>query len=353
MIKRFKSIYNTKVMKIFGRIKLSIFRLIYKSNKLSTLYYLIFSDAFDRESKAVINGILRYEGEPYPYQQSSYLLRRSIHRLEKGLLMKPRRDIFALEYINDAIDCYEQLAQSSSGDQNDEVNWAHDVLALYFKVTGSHPIIDKARERFNSFTGRGFPQKDALFVPYARDINNKPPVDYESFLKLAYQRRSVRWYLPKPVPRELVDEAIKIASLSPSACNRQPFIFRIFDEPELVQKIAALPGGTTGFYQNFPMIVVLVGQLGAYASERDRHIIYIDGSLAAMSFMFALETLGLSSCAINWPDIKTKENKMADFLRLASDERVIMLISVGYPDPEGLVAYSQKKDLDMLRKYNS
>jgi nitroreductase len=110
--------------------------------------------------------------------------------------------------------------------------------------------------------------------------------------------------------------------------------------------------GTRGFSDNFPAIVVVVGRQRAYANHRDRHIIYIDGSLAAMSFIYALETMGLSSCAINWPDMEPQESAMTRLLGLEPDERVIMLIAVGYADPEGLIPYSQKLGLDRVRSYN-
>jgi nitroreductase len=78
----------------------------------------------------------------------------------------------------------------------------------------------------------------------------------------------------------------------------------------------------------------------------------VDASLAVMPFMMALETLGLSSSPINWPDFEPLERKMQKTLHLEDDERVIMLIAVGYADPEGLVAFSQKKELDVFRSYN-
>jgi hypothetical protein len=40
-------------------------------------------------------------------------------------------------------------------------------------------------------------------------------------------------------------------------------------------------------------------------------------------------------------------------LRLKPTERVIMLIAVGYADPEGIIPFSQKKTLDVLRSYNA
>jgi hypothetical protein len=43
---------------------------------------------------------------------------------------------------------------------------------------------------------------------------------------------------------------------------------------------------------------------------------------------------------------------MQKALNLDFDERVVMLIAVGYPDPNGMVAWSEKKSLDILRRYN-
>ena len=39
-------------------------------------------------------------------------------------------------------------------------------------------------------------------------------------------------------------------------------------------------------------------------------------------------------------------------LGLEPDERVIMLVALGDPDPEGLVTYSQKRPLDELRSFS-
>lgn len=330
------------ILNVFTRFKIS-----------PLLYYLLFSSAFNRECRACLSGRKKYIEDLRATSNSSYLLRRNIHRIEKGILMKPRREIFATEYIKETVDVYEKMISCQALDCNSEENkWAFDVLSEYFAVVGSDKRIDKARDQFAALRSRDFSiPNEKKFVPYRRKLENHP-VSYELFLELANRRRSVRWYLDKPVSRTLIDRAVDVASLSPSACNRQPFEFRVFDDPELAKEISALPMGTKGFCHNVPVIVVLVGKLSAYFSERDRHIIYIDGSLAAMSFMYALETLGLSSCPINWPDIEDLERKMDSLLRLERDERSIMLISVGHPDPEGMVAYSQKKVLDQIRRYN-
>lgn len=325
----------------------------------SYLYYTFFSPAFRREQYAFLYGRQKYQQQcqnPQPGQR--YRLRRNIHRLEKGLLLRPRRPLFALDYISETVADYslsrQAIRDTTAAAQDGELLWAHDVLAAYFQVVEQHPIVERARQQFQRLPPvRAVGGAPIQAIPYQRNLQALPPVTYTALQALAERRRSVRDYLPKPVPRSLIDQAITVAAQAPSACNRQPFLFYVLDEPDLIAKAAELPIGLHGYTQNIPVLVILIGRLRAYAEERDRHLIYIDSALAAMSFMLALETLDLSSCPINWPDIEAHERAMAHLLQLEPDERPILLISVGYPDPEGAVAFSQKKALDHLRRYNT
>jgi nitroreductase len=323
---------------------------------LADLWYALFDRAFSREHRAVLAGIETYHAIERAGGANRYMLRRNTHRLEKGLIMRPRRPNFALDYVGDTLDMYGRCVADHHVNPGDagELRWAHDVLAEYFAVSAPHPVVDALRERFVAMPTVDDPAAGPTpATPYLRDLSAPAPVGYHDFLALARRRRSVRWFRQEPVPRALIDQAITAAAESPSACNRQPFVFRVFDDPERVKRVAELPMGTRGFSGNIPAVVVVVGQLRAYFSPRDRHLIYIDGSLAAMSFMLALETLGLSSCPINWPDIAAREKRMARELGLEPDQRAVMLIAVGYPDEQGAVAYSQKRSLDTLRSYNS
>lgn len=359
--KLLKSFLPEDTLRYLKRINLTIIKLNNKVNNyilsvsslspfLSSLYYTFCSSQFRREHHAVIKGKLAYNKTLNSSQNNFYQLRRNTHRLEKGLIMKPRRDIFALDYIQETVDNYINLVKTcSEPSKNDDLIWSHDVLQEYFNVVSAHQTIDKAKEKF--LMVKALNEKPHK-IPYLRNLEDSGNIKYDQFLALCYRRRSVRWYLQQPVPRELIDQAIFAAGLSPSACNRQPFEFRVFDDAEMVKKVSSIPGGTRGFADNFPIIIVVVGQLRAYFSERDRHVIYIDSSLASMSLMYSLETLGLSSCPINWPDVDEFEEKMKLVLNLDDDERPIMLISVGFPDPNSPVPYSQKKALDQLRRYN-
>jgi nitroreductase len=335
------------------------------SRLASQLYYILLSRAFAREQQAVLYGRYKYH-ENANHQEDAdefSLLRRNTHRLEKGLLMQPRRDVFALGYIKETVEAYSErvraLQNGRSRDGNhEELSWTRDVLVTYFQVTRKHPTIKQAHRVFlETEMEKGFdisePERGRgdKRIPYRRDLD-EVPVNYDELRRLAFKRRSVRWFSNEKVPRESIDKALSIALEAPSACNRQPYEFLVYDDPELVREISDLPGGTTGYAENIPVLVVIVGRLRAYFDERDRHVIYVDASLAAMNFMLALETLGLSSCPINWPDVEHRERAMEEVLSLEPDERPVMLLAVGYPDPEGLVAYSEKKELSQIRSYN-
>jgi len=191
------------------------------------------------------------------------------------------------------------------------------------------------------------------YIPYEKNNAILSTITFDQLTLLFEQRRSVRWYDKKPIPRNLIEKAINIAALAPSACNRQPFNFHYIDEHKEVKSIAELAMGTKGFSDNLPAIFVITGDLSAYPYERDRHIIYIDASLAAMQLMLALETLGLSTCPINWPDIESRELGMQKKLGLSIEERPVMLLSVGYAKKSGKIPFSQKKDSSLLLKYHS
>ncbi|XZE55537.1 nitroreductase family protein [Planctomycetaceae bacterium SH139] len=265
--------------------------------------------------------------------------------------MRPRRVPFAKDYIGETVDGFCAAACAETLEPT-ELRWANDVLNSYFEVCAGDPSLDEYERRFNSHRLHISTEGMVALIPYLRKEQDIPKIDFDVLLTLAKYRRSVRWFLQIPVPRRLIDRAIVLGGYAPSACNRQPYEFRVIDDPDLVRKVARIPIGTGGYADNIPCMIVIVGQQRNYFDERDRHLIYIDGSLAAMSFIFALECQGLSSCCINWPEIASKDIEMADALQLDADERPVMCIAVGYPDPNGMVANSAKKALDVLRRYN-
>ncbi len=317
---------------------------------------------YARERRQVEAGLVAYEAA-VRRSAGLYQLRRHVHMIEKGLSMRPRRPVFALDYIESTVETYLQFtagaAARSSGtvtakrtDErlgSGEQDWMRSVLFEYFVATedSANELLVELRTRLMAAEPA---DADVSRGPHKPDVS-APPVDGEALLALAERRRSVRWFTDAPVPREVVDRAIRVASEAPTACNRQPYRFIVFDEPEEARRVAGVPMGTRGYAEQVRGIVVVVGDMSAFFDVRDRHLIYIDSCLASMGLLLGLESQGVGSCVINWPDMPDKEQQMRQLVPMSDHEKVIMLIAYGYADPEGLVPFSAKAEIDTVRTW--
>jgi nitroreductase len=303
-----------------------------------------------REGRLVRAGIDRYEGHSNR-SEAVYQLRRNVHMLEKGLTMRPRRPVFGMDYIKQTVETFVTLrGRVDSPLGRDETLWMNSVLADYFDAT-REASDDRHKSLEATFVASGTGTSDERsHGPHHPELAASP-VEPENLLALARGRRSVRWFQPRPVSRDIVDRAMAVAVEGPTACNRQPYRYLVFDDAASVKKVAAIPMGTRGYADQLTGIVVVVGDMSAFFDPRDRHLIYIDGCLASMGLILGLESEGVGTCVINWPDMPEKEREMRDLLHLAEYEKVIMLIAYGYADPEGLVPFSAKAELGEVRSF--
>lgn len=302
-----------------------------------------------REARSVRRGVSSHLRKTNSGEEL-FELRRRVHMLEKGLTMRPRRDTFAVDYIEAVVRRLETAWRLELMDE-EMTAWARDVLDEYFEATArsESPQIERARQRYTNFTL-------ASTSPYAGPApvgEIASPIDARDFAALALGRRSVRWFLPEAVDRATVDLAVSTAMEAPTACNRVPYRFEIFDDPKDATRVAKLAGGTGGYANNLTGLIVIIGDHSAFLHPRDRHLIYIDGSLAAMSLILSFEAAGVSTCCINWPDLSEPESAMRKLLGLEEWERPIMLLAYGRADPDGLAPASPKRSVDRVRSYRT
>lgn len=329
--------------KFFQSAKIKLLPLFSKNGRITSLYYFFTSKGFQDEQQKVLKGILQNKNN----QNNIGNFRRAIHRIEKGLITQPSKSFFAESYILETVLIYKNLLNNKS--EESMLLWAEGILNQYFETVVRTNTISKAYDEYQLINRLN---KLTQIQTYQSIERVKSEINIEDFYKLTQQRRSIRYYQAKQVPRILIENAIKVALQSPSACNRQPFSFRIIDDPKLIRTAARLPNGSSTFSEGIPMMIFIIGDLSNYFDERDKHLIYIDSSLAAMSFVLGLEVQGLSSCIINWSDIPSNNKKLKAFLKLADWEQCIMSISVGFALPECGIPSSIKKDVKTVLKYN-
>ena len=100
------------------------------------------------------------------------------------------------------------------------------------------------------------------------------------------QRRSIRKYIDKPVPKEYVDELLKAAMYAPSARNSRPWAFIISDERPILDGLSELHPYAK-MLKEATLAILVCGDLSI-----DKEIGYLAVNCAA-----ATQNILLSACA--------------------------------------------------------
>jgi nitroreductase len=126
----------------------------------------------------------------------------------------------------------------------------------------------------------------------------EPPPD-ASFLSLVDQRVSVRAFRDDPIDDGIIQNALRVARLAPSAGNRQAYQVVIVRKPQ--QKYALAEAALQQeWIADAPVVLVFLADEERSASkyhDRGRHLYAVqDATIVAAYTQLALEAAGLASC---------------------------------------------------------
>ncbi len=115
-------------------------------------------------------------------------------------------------------------------------------------------------------------------------------------LRCLKERRSVRSYSDKPIPKDILEKIVEAGLYAPTGKNRQNTLFLVITNKELIKKISKLnaevmSSDSDPFYGAPAVIVVF--------ADTDRYTYVEDGSVAMANLMNAAYSLGVDSCWIH------------------------------------------------------
>ncbi len=210
------------------------------------------------------------------------------------------------------------------------------------------------------------------FLPY-----RPPRVADDEMLRRARElyarmdrRRSVRDFAPDPVPRELVELAIRAASTAPSGAHRQPWRFVAVSDPAIKRRIrraaeeeerrnyeggrfppewleALAPLGTDWrkpHLETAPWLVVVFEELyGVTPDGAKRKNYYVKESvgIACGLFIAALHEMGLATLTHTPSPMRF----LAKILGRPANERPYILFPIGHPAVDAEVPDLTRKPL--------
>jgi nitroreductase len=156
-------------------------------------------------------------------------------------------------------------------------------------------------------------------------------------------RRSVKKYLDKEVPHELLEEIVKAGTYAPSGMNRQPSVILAVTNKALISRLSRMNAEVLGtdkdpFYGAPAVLVVLV--------DKSVNTRIYDGSLVMENLMLAAHSLGLGSCWIHRAKemFESEEGKsILKELGLSEAYEGVGNCIVGYAAPDAVKPQSPRK----------
>jgi nitroreductase len=191
------------------------------------------------------------------------------------------------------------------------------------------------------------------------------------------ERRSIRDFAPRPVPRELIEIAIRTASAAPSGAHRQPWRFVAVDDPAIKREIrvaaereerisyeegrmpeewrAALAPLGTDWHKPYlevaPWLVVVFEEVHGVrpdGSAQKNYYVKESVGIACGFFIVALHVMGLATLT----HTPSPMGFLRDILGRPKNERPYILFPVGYPAEGAVVPDIHRKPLEEVSVWN-
>ncbi len=196
-----------------------------------------------------------------------------------------------------------------------------------------------------------------------------------AFYEQIKKRRTVREFSDRPVPREIIENALRAAGTAPSGANMQPWHFVVISNPETKHKIrvaaeaeekefyehraskewlkALEPLGTNEhkeFLEKAPWIIAVFLKKFIFDEQGNRFKNYYTTESVGISCGFLLSALHWAGVATltHTPSPMKFLNKL---LGRPKQERAYMIIVAGYPVKDAKVPVIKKQPLDQIATF--
>lgn len=163
-------------------------------------------------------------------------------------------------------------------------------------------------------------------------------------------RYSLREYADGAVPPETVLRAVKLALKTPSVCNRQEWAIYHTNDSKVIEAALAMQSGNRGFGDKVQNLAIVTTDLSAFVEGKESYQPWVDGGMLAMSFVYALHSLGLGACCLNWSQTPAMDKKLRDQLDIDYNHTVAMMVAFGFPDSNNVVCASDRRDADEIMR---
>ncbi len=281
-----------------------------------------------------------------------YTILRLNHTLEKGMSMRNPRKGFGqqkavrlIELLNHYCDLY------LSSDKN-FLQYPISTIYSYISYTIASGVeMQGIQDAFKRLINKiGLDCKDSLggIVTVTKgEILKNASGNFESLLE---SRHSIRYFDSEVPQREKIEQALRLAQKTPSACNRQGWKTHVFMCDKSVE-LLRWQGGCNGFEEEIKCAILVTANLKAFFYY-EVHQAYVDGGLYAMNLINAIHSLGLGTIPLSVGFKYKKLQELSCKFGIPENEVPIVIIGVGVLQDRFKIAVSERKKIDITNTYH-
>lgn len=168
-----------------------------------------------------------------------------------------------------------------------------------------------------------------------------------SFKELMESRHSVRWFAEEEIDEETVKEAIRLAQLTPSACNRQGWSTVVIKNKEMIREVLNNQNGNAGFGDRIRILLLITVDLRYFNKDRELFQPFIDGGMYAQNVLNALAYYGFASVPLSASLTEKQEKNVRQLLGLNENDEPILFIGVGKYNNTNTTTRSERKEAEI------
>jgi nitroreductase len=131
---------------------------------------------------------------------------------------------------------------------------------------------------------------------------------------------------------------------TPSVCNRQTVRVYVVHSADTARCVLAHQNGNRGFAHQVQAVFIVASNLQHFREPRERNQPYVDDGMFAQSLLYALHSLGVASCPLNWSATHAQDNALRQEFDIAPSDVTITMIAVGNYQDSFSYALSPRKD---------
>jgi len=244
-------------------------------------------------------------------------------------------------------------------------------------VDDLHPSYETAPEQNNEQTDDRPNPDDTGHIPYKQDMLSDEQIisHARAYYEFMNKRRSLRFISDRPVPQKAIDYIVHTAGTAPSGAHCQPWSFAVVSDTVLKQKIRTLvereekinyerrmgqqwlsdlsPIGTTWqkpYLDTAPYLIIALKQSYGLTTDGKKLRNYypdISCNIACGFLVSAIHHAGLVT--VTTTPMNAGE-ELAEILGRPKNEKVVLLLPVGFPAEGATVPNFGRKSLEEIMK---